>query len=93
MAPARRKRAILLVGLPHLARLAPLIPARGRGEDSGYRRVDEGFRVAEDPVRAEATAQLDAFEAGRGDGYALRLVRDRVLVKHQEPPVRGLRAS
>ena len=93
MAPARRKRAIVFVGLPHLARLAPVISARGRGEDSGYRRVDEGFRVAEDPVRAEAAAELDVLEAVRGDGDALRVVRVRVRVKYREPPVRGLRAS
>ena len=45
------KRALLFAGQPLLPWLGQVIPARGRREHAGNRRVDEGRRVTEDPGR------------------------------------------
>src|SRR5512145_3040733 len=53
-----QERMFLFGGPPHLLWLAPEVPARGRREHSGHRRVDERFRITVDPVRPEAASQL-----------------------------------
>src|SRR5512139_1778012 len=71
---------ILFAGQPLLPWLAPVIPARGRFEHAGDRRIDQGFRVGVDPgrpLRSETGAQLRVLKAARGYGYVLRVVTER----------------